>query len=66
VLAVVLQQQLARAGRRGAGPEAAAFAHTYWWAMATPALALVPALVLAPAQRRSETSGARAAVPTVG
>jgi EmrB/QacA subfamily drug resistance transporter len=69
VLAVVLQQQLAHAGRQGAGPVATAFGHAYWWAMAITAVALVPALVLAHAQRaarRSETSGARAPVPTVG
>ena len=30
---------------------ASGFAHTYWWAMAITALALVPALVLARAQR---------------
>jgi EmrB/QacA subfamily drug resistance transporter len=41
VLAVVLQQQLAH---RVAS--AAAFAHTYWWALAFTIAALVPALVL--------------------
>ena len=64
VLAVVLQQQLAQAGRR-AGPVAAAFAHTYWWAMGITALALAPALVLARVQRTA-AAGAPAAVPTVG
>ena len=44
----------ARAGARGgegAGPVASAFAHTYWWALAITAVALVPAFVLAHAQR---------------
>jgi EmrB/QacA subfamily drug resistance transporter len=69
VLAVVLQQQLAHAEGQGAGPVAAAFAHTYWWAMAITAVALVPALVLAHAQRaarRSDAAGAPAPVATVG
>ena len=70
VLAVVLQHQLARAGNRGAGPVATAFAHTYWWAMATTAVALVPALVLARAQprpaRRADAAAAPAPVPTAG
>jgi EmrB/QacA subfamily drug resistance transporter len=69
VLAVVLQRQLAHAGSRGSGPVTSAFAHTYWWAMAITAVALVPALVLAHAQRdarRPEASGAPAPVPTVG
>jgi EmrB/QacA subfamily drug resistance transporter len=65
VLAVVLQHQLAQAGRRSADAVAAAFAHTYWWAMAITAVALVPALVLARAQR-SEPAGGPAPVPTVG
>jgi EmrB/QacA subfamily drug resistance transporter len=67
VLAVVLQQQLADAG--APGPVADAFAHTYWWAMAITAVALVPALVLAHAQRaarRSDAAGAPAPVATVG
>ena len=50
VLAVVLQHELAHAGE-GAGPVASAFAHTYWWALAITAIALVPAIVLAHAQR---------------
>jgi EmrB/QacA subfamily drug resistance transporter len=65
VLAVVLQQQLARAGRQGADAVAAAFAHTYWWAMAITAVALVPAFVLARAQRPEPAAGT-APVPTVG
>jgi EmrB/QacA subfamily drug resistance transporter len=69
VLAVVLQHQLAQAEDRSAGPLASAFAHTYWWAMAITAVALVPALVLAHAQRaarRSDAAGAPAPLPTVG
>jgi EmrB/QacA subfamily drug resistance transporter len=69
VLAVVLQRQLAHAGDGGAASVASAFAHTYWWAMAVTAVALVPALALAHAQRatrRSEAAGAAAPVPTVG
>jgi hypothetical protein len=61
----VLQHQLAQAGRRSADAVAAAFAHTSWWAMAITAVALVPALVLARAQR-SERAGGPAPVPTVG
>jgi EmrB/QacA subfamily drug resistance transporter len=44
VLAVVLQQQAA--GRVGAAGLAAAFGHTFWWALAFIAIALVPTLVL--------------------
>jgi EmrB/QacA subfamily drug resistance transporter len=54
ILAVVLQRQLGGEVRTGAGTPtavAAAFAHTYWWAMAITALAVVPAIVLAFAQR---------------
>jgi EmrB/QacA subfamily drug resistance transporter len=36
-----------------AGPLAAAFGHTYWWAMGMTALALVPAGVLALTERRA-------------
>jgi EmrB/QacA subfamily drug resistance transporter len=39
---------------RAAGPLATAFAHTYWWAMAMTALALVPAAVLAVTERRAK------------
>jgi EmrB/QacA subfamily drug resistance transporter len=38
---------------RVAGPLATAFAHTYWWAMAMTALAIVPAAVLAVTERRT-------------
>ncbi|MEA2285677.1 MAG: hypothetical protein QOJ21_1720 [Solirubrobacteraceae bacterium] len=38
---------------RVAGPIATAFAHTYWWAMAGTALAIVPAAVLAVTERRT-------------
>jgi predicted MFS family arabinose efflux permease len=38
---------------RVAEPIATAFAHTYWWAMAGTALAIVPAAVLAVTERRS-------------
>src|SRR6185295_7641464 len=68
ILAVVLQRQLAQAGGGGgaslgaipdsarervAGPLATAFAHTYWWAMAMTAVALIPAAVLAITERRA-------------
>jgi hypothetical protein len=68
VLAVVLQRQITTqlgggggslggvpsgAQARVAGPLATAFAHTYWWAMAMTALALVPAAVLAVTERRA-------------
>ena len=42
---------LAGAGARRGRPRDR-FAHTYWWAMAMTAVALIPALVLAHAQRR--------------
>ena len=78
VLAVVLQHQIgAQVGAGGGGaagsvpeaarsrlaePLAAAFAHTYWWAMAMTALALVPAALLAVteprAARAAEAAGA--------
>jgi hypothetical protein len=38
---------------RVAGPLATAFAHTYWWAMAMTALAIIPAAVLAVTERRA-------------
>ena len=69
VLAVVLQHELAHASGGSAGAVSSAFAHTYWWALAITAVALLPAIVLAHAQRaarRSEAAGAPAAVPTVG
>jgi EmrB/QacA subfamily drug resistance transporter len=75
VLAVVLQRQLGGRLGEGAGSPAvvaAAFAHTYWWAMAITALAVVPAVVLALAQRahaRREAGAARrepAPAATVG
>jgi hypothetical protein len=64
VLAVVLERQLAEAGNRPAAV-ANGFGHTYWWAMGFTAIAMVPALVLARAQR-SRPASAPAAVPTVG
>jgi EmrB/QacA subfamily drug resistance transporter len=69
ILAVVLQRRLGGGlGEAGGSPTAvaAAFAHTYWWAMAITALAVVPALVLAFAQRahaRSEAAGSRDPAP---
>ena len=65
VLAVVLQHQLADAGGRGPAAVANGFGRTYWWAMAFTAVAMVPALVLARAQRSRRASGP-APVPTVG
>jgi EmrB/QacA subfamily drug resistance transporter len=52
VLAVVLQQQLAHHVA-----SAAAFAHTYWWALAFTAAALVPALLLPTQPVREEADG---------
>ena len=63
VLAVVLQHELT------AGVTApSAFAHTYWWVQAVTAVALLPAVVLARAQRAAAARRATpsAAVPTVG
>jgi EmrB/QacA subfamily drug resistance transporter len=45
---------------RVAEPIATAFAHTYWWAMAGTALALVPAAVLAVTERRAARARAAA------
>jgi hypothetical protein len=50
------------ARERVAGPLATAFAHTYWWAMAMTALALVPASGLALTERRA-TRARRATGP---
>ncbi len=53
------------ARERLADPLAAAFAHTYWWAVALTALAVVPAAILARtevrARRRATAAAARAA-----
>jgi MFS family permease len=73
VLAVVLQHQLTQRLGTGAGgtlgrvPEqmrarigdqlAAAFAHTFWWAVALGVVALVPAVILARAQRPDRADG---------
>ena len=65
LLAVVLQHQLAHAPSRAPEAVAIGFAHTYWWAMAITALALVPAVVLARVQR-SRSARAPAPIPTVG
>jgi MFS family permease len=70
ILAVVLQQQLVGLGS-GPPPSAsavsAAFAHTYWWALAMSAAALVPALVLVRTQRAARRErAAREPAPTVG
>jgi EmrB/QacA subfamily drug resistance transporter len=49
ILAVVLQQQItdnAAAGQASTGSLAAAYGHTFWWALAFTALALLPALLL--------------------
>jgi predicted MFS family arabinose efflux permease len=45
VLAIVLQRQLVHQAHRG-GSLAAAYGHTFWWALAFIALAAVPALLL--------------------
>jgi len=45
---------------RAAGPLATAFAHTYWWAMAMTALAVVPAAVLAVTERQAKREKAAA------
>jgi EmrB/QacA subfamily drug resistance transporter len=83
ILAVVLQRQLtAQLGAVASGPPragaqvppapvATAFAHTYWWAMAMTVVAMVPAVVLARAQRAARREAARtgaagAPAPTVG
>jgi EmrB/QacA subfamily drug resistance transporter len=79
VVAVVLQHELvaqvggglsaARTGGANAAPLAAAFAHTYWWVMASIAVALIPALVLARTQRvaaRREAAAQATAAASVG
>jgi EmrB/QacA subfamily drug resistance transporter len=76
LLAVVLQHQLTQRLGTGAGstlgrvPDqlrarigdqlAAAFAHTFWWAVALGVVALVPAVILARAQRPERTDGSAA------
>jgi EmrB/QacA subfamily drug resistance transporter len=64
IVAVILQHELeARPG--GHGIEA--FAHTYWWVLIGTALALIPAVVLAFAQRAAARREVTApAVPSVG
>ena len=47
---------------RIAEPLAHAFTHTFWWAVALTALAILPAIVLAIAGRRSRQAAAAAAV----
>jgi hypothetical protein len=44
--------------QRLAGPLAAAFAHTFWWAVAMGALAIVPTAILAVSQRRARREAA--------
>jgi hypothetical protein len=51
ILAVVLQNHLARAGSSLVA-QAASFATTYWWVVAVTAAALVPAAFLALFERR--------------
>jgi EmrB/QacA subfamily drug resistance transporter len=46
VLAVILQQQVARHAAGGPAGLATAFGHTFWWAVGFTALACVPALLL--------------------
>jgi EmrB/QacA subfamily drug resistance transporter len=65
ILAVVLQQQMSATDARGVqGAEsiAAAFAHTFWWALGFTALALVPTLFL-PSTPASEDAPTRERVP---
>ena len=55
VLAVVLQHELAARGTtRRRGRWLPRSRHTYWWAMAITAVALMPAFVLAHAQRSTD------------
>jgi EmrB/QacA subfamily drug resistance transporter len=51
LLAVLLEHQLAAASS-STGGVAAAFAHTFWWAVGLSVLAIVPAVILAVIQRR--------------
>ncbi|MCW3819447.1 DHA2 family efflux MFS transporter permease subunit [Micromonospora sp. DR5-3] len=52
VLVVILQRRLTGAADGGAAARAAAYGHTFWWALAFTALAFVPALLLPAAPRR--------------
>jgi MFS family permease len=52
LLAVVLEQQLATASAASATGTAAAFGTAFWWAVGLSLLAIVPATMLALAQRR--------------
>jgi hypothetical protein len=53
----VLQRLPEAARARVAEPLATAFAHTFWWAAAMTVLALVPAVVLTTAARRTARRG---------
>jgi EmrB/QacA subfamily drug resistance transporter len=56
ILAVVLQQQITTAGSNPTGDSlAAAYAHTFWWALAFTAAALLPALLLPGKRRQAAT-----------
>ena len=67
VLAVILQHELGAGAGLGVGGGQAvpgladAFAHTFWWAVAFSAVAIVPALVLALTTRRERQRAAAAA-----
>jgi EmrB/QacA subfamily drug resistance transporter len=56
----------ARARDVVAGPIATAFAHTYWYSLGLTAIAVVPAIALARAQRRTAASGPPAADAGLG
>jgi EmrB/QacA subfamily drug resistance transporter len=65
VLAVVLQRQLIAQIHYG-GSVAAAYGHTFWWALAFIALASLPALLLPRAIAQNDTDGKDAALEPLG
>jgi len=66
LLAVVLERRLGEIGP-AASPTAVAeaFGHTYWWALALTTVAMLPALVLARAQRSARREAAASSTPPV-
>jgi EmrB/QacA subfamily drug resistance transporter len=66
ILAVVLQQQItddAANGHATTGSLAAAYGHTFWWALAFTAIALLPALLLPSTPASEDAASAQNATP---
>jgi hypothetical protein len=63
VLAVILQHQAAGRAAAGATGLAAAFGHTFWWAVGFTAAAFIPALLLPAGRPQAAPQGKVAARP---